>query len=93
MNNDIFEKAFDAIDDELIADAKNPSIRIAARRKKIMISSIAACIAAVSSVTPSPLAPKSNTFIPKLLIFSLLMSLFLQYAVCGQMPQRAVYLH
>ncbi|MBR6502122.1 MAG: hypothetical protein IKT42_01650 [Clostridia bacterium] len=47
MNNDLFEKAFDAIDDELIADAKNPSIRIAARRKKILISSIAACVAAV----------------------------------------------
>lgn len=53
MNNDIFEKAFDAIDDELIADAKNPSIRIAARRKKIMISSIAACIAAVLVAIPS----------------------------------------
>lgn len=53
MNNDIFEKAFDAIDDELIADAKNPSIRIAARRKKIMINSIAACIAAVLVAIPS----------------------------------------
>lgn len=53
MNNDIFEKAFDAIDDELIADAKNPSIRIAARRKKIMLSSIAACIAAVLVAIPS----------------------------------------
>lgn len=52
-DNNLFQNAFDAIDDELIADAKNPNIRIAARRKKIMISSIAACIAAVLVAIPS----------------------------------------
>lgn len=53
MNNDIFENAFGAIDDELIAEAKSPAIRIAARRKKIIISSVAACIAAVLVTIPS----------------------------------------
>lgn len=52
-DNNLFQNAFDAIDDELIADAKNPSIRIAARRKKIMISSIAACVAAILVAIPS----------------------------------------
>lgn len=53
MNNDIFESAFSAIDDELIAEAKSPAIRIAARRKKIIISSVAACVAAVLIAIPS----------------------------------------
>ena len=53
MNNDIFESAFSAIDDELIAEAKSPTIRIAARRKKILISTIAACVAAVLVTIPS----------------------------------------
>lgn len=54
MNNkNLFLEAFDAIDDKLLAEAKHPSIRIAARCKKIMISSIAACVAAVLVVIPS----------------------------------------
>lgn len=53
MNNDIFESAFSAIDDEFIAEAKSPAIRIAARRKKIIISAVAACIAAVLVAIPS----------------------------------------
>ncbi|MBR5473456.1 MAG: hypothetical protein IKU82_05665 [Clostridia bacterium] len=53
MNNDIFESAFGEIDDELIAEAKSPAIRIAARRKKILISTIAACVAAVLVSIPS----------------------------------------
>ncbi len=54
MNDkNLFLEAFDAIDDEFLAEAKHPSIRIAARRKKIMISSIAACIAAVLIAIPS----------------------------------------
>lgn len=53
MNNDIFESAFSEIDDELIAEAKSPTIRIAARRKKILISTIAACVAAVLVSIPS----------------------------------------
>lgn len=53
MNNDIFESAFSAIDDELIAEAKSPAIRIAAKRKKIIISSVAACVAAVLVAIPS----------------------------------------
>ncbi len=52
-DNNIFENAFNNIDDELIAEAKHPSIRIAARRKKIIISTIAACIAAVLVAIPS----------------------------------------
>lgn len=53
MNNDIFENAFDSIDDELIAEAKSPEIRIAARRKKIIISAVAACVAAILVAIPS----------------------------------------
>ncbi|MBQ8741171.1 MAG: hypothetical protein IJY79_06445 [Clostridia bacterium] len=53
MNNDIFENAFGAIDDELIAEAKSPAIRIAARRKKIIISAVAACVAAILVAIPS----------------------------------------
>lgn len=53
MNNDIFESAFSAIDDEFIAEAKSPAIRIAARRKKIIISAVAACIAAILVAIPS----------------------------------------
>ena len=52
-DNNLFEKAFDAIDDEFLAEAKHPSIRIAARRKKILIGSIAACIAAILVTVPS----------------------------------------
>lgn len=53
MNNDIFENAFNAIDDALIAEAKSPAIRIAVRRKKIIISAVAACVAAVLVAIPS----------------------------------------
>lgn len=54
MNDkNLFLEAFDAIDDEFLAEAKHPSICIAARRKKIMISSIAACVAAVLVAIPS----------------------------------------
>lgn len=52
-DNKLFNIAFDAIDDELIAEAKHPSIRIAARRKRVIISSIAACIAAILVALPS----------------------------------------
>ncbi len=52
-DNNLFEKAFDAIDDEFLAEAKHPGIRIAARRKKILIGSIAACIAAILVTLPS----------------------------------------
>ncbi len=52
-DNNLFENAFNAIDDEFLAEAKHPSIRIAARRKKIIISSIAACVAAVLVAIPS----------------------------------------
>ncbi len=52
-NNDLFQNAFDAIDDEFIVEAKSPKIRIAARRKKIFISSVAACVAAVLVAIPS----------------------------------------
>ena len=52
-DNNLFEKAFDAIDDEFLAEAKHPGIRIAARRKKILIGSIAACIAAILVTVPS----------------------------------------
>lgn len=52
-DNNLFQNAFDAIDDELIAEAKSPAIYIATRRKKIIISSIAACIAAVLVAIPS----------------------------------------
>lgn len=51
--NNLFQNAFDAIDDELIAEAKSPKIRIAARRKKVAISTIAACVAAVLVAIPS----------------------------------------
>lgn len=54
MNDkNLFFDAFDAIDDELIAEAKSPKIRIAVRRKKIIISSVAACVAAVLVAIPS----------------------------------------
>lgn len=53
MNDNMFKNAFDAIDDEFLADAKNPTIRIVARRKKIIVSSIAACVAAVLVAIPS----------------------------------------
>lgn len=53
MNNDIFENAFGAIDDEFIVEAKSPEIIIAARRKKIIISAVAACIAAILVAVPS----------------------------------------
>lgn len=53
MNNDIFQNAFDAVDDELIAEAKSPAIRIAVRRKKAIISAVAACVAAVLVAIPS----------------------------------------
>ncbi len=53
MNNILFQNAFDAIDDELIAEAKSPAIRIAVRRKKIIISAVAACIVAVLVAIPS----------------------------------------
>lgn len=49
----LFQNAFDTIDDELIAEAKSPKIRILARRKRIIISSVAACIAAVLIAIPS----------------------------------------
>lgn len=52
-DNNLFQNAFDAIDDELIAEAKSPAIYIATRRKKIAISSIAACVAAVLVAIPS----------------------------------------
>lgn len=52
-DNNLFQNAFDAIDDELIAEAKSPAIYIATRRKKIIISSIAACVAAVIVAIPS----------------------------------------
>ena len=52
-DNNLFQNAFDAIDDELIGEAKSPAIYIATRRKKIVISSIAACVAAVIVATPS----------------------------------------
>ena len=52
-DNNLFQNAFDAIDDELIAEAKSPKIRIAARRKRVAISTIAACIAAVLVAIPS----------------------------------------
>lgn len=52
-NNSLFQNAFDAIDDELIAEAKSPKIRIAAKRKKIIIGSVAACVAAVLVTIPS----------------------------------------
>ena len=53
MNDNIFEMAFDAIDDELLADAKSPAIRIAVHRKKVMISSVAAALAAILIAIPS----------------------------------------
>ena len=52
-DNNLFQNAFDAIDDELIAEAKSPEIRIAARRKTVAISTIAACVAAVLVAIPS----------------------------------------
>ncbi len=52
-DNNLFQNAFDSIDDELIAEAKSPAIYIATRRKKIIISSIAACVAAVIVAIPS----------------------------------------
>lgn len=52
-DNNLFQNAFDAIDDELIAEAKSPAIYIAAKRKKIIISSVAACVAAVLVTIPS----------------------------------------
>ena len=51
--NNLFENAFAAIDDDFITDAKAPEIRIAARRKKIIISTVAACVAAILVTVPS----------------------------------------
>ncbi len=53
MNSNIFENAFSDIDDDFLVEAKSPEIRIAARRKKIVISAIAACVAAVLVAIPS----------------------------------------
>lgn len=52
-DNNFFESAFSDIDDNFLAEAKSPEIRIAARRKKIIISSVAACVAAVLVAIPS----------------------------------------
>lgn len=52
-DNNLFESAFDAIDDKFLAEAKSPTIRIAAKRKKIIISAVAACVAAVLVAIPS----------------------------------------
>lgn len=52
-DNNLFQNAFEAIDDEFIAEAKSPEIRIAARRKKMFISAVAACVAAVLVAIPS----------------------------------------
>ena len=52
-DNNLFQNAFEAIDDEFIAEAKSPEIRIATRRKKMSISAVAACVAAVLVAIPS----------------------------------------
>ncbi len=59
-DNNLFLEAFDAIDDEFLAEAKHPSIRAAARRKKLVISSLAVCVAAVLVIIPS-IKPINNS--------------------------------